>query len=657
MKSIKRLMMFVLAFTLMISSLTITSSANTGTHPNTYYEEFDGYAIEFQVTGDWGTGFNGQIKLINTGTTIIESWILAFNFEHEINNFWSAEVVEHVDDYYLIKSLPWNADVYPGQSVVIGFSGIPGNVQNLPSNFILKNKILELSTTDYRVDFNVISDWGSAFNGEIIIENTSDKVIEDWFIEFEFDKTIQAFWTAEILSHVDNKYFVQNRGYNANIQPGEKVYLGFSGYSGNVQNEPINIVVHSNAMYGNIGVPTVPDEDIEDEDTEDEDTEDEDTEDEDTEDEDTEDEDTEDEDTEDEDTEDEDTEDEDTEDEDTEDEDTEDEDTEDEDTEDEDTEDEDTEDEDTEDEVIVPIIEETPVGKNGQLQVIGTQLSNEHGEPIQLRGMSSHGLQWYGHYMNKETIKWLRDDWNANVIRLAMYTDQNGYIQNPDMKNKVIEGIEEAIELGMYVIVDWHILYDNNPNIYKTQAKDFFDEISRSYGHYPNIIYEICNEPNGDVTWERDIRPYAEEVIEVIRNNDDNNIIIVGTATWSQDVHLVSSFPIEDRNVMYALHFYAGTHGQWLRDRAISALDNGIPIFVSEFGTSSATGGGGVFLQETSEWLDFLDEFNISWINWSLCDKDESSAALNPGASNTGEWDDDDLSSSGRYIRTRLRSY
>ncbi|MFN2747356.1 MULTISPECIES: cellulase family glycosylhydrolase [Bacillus] len=298
----------------------------------------------------------------------------------------------------------------------------------------------------------------------------------------------------------------------------------------------------------------------------------------------------------------------------------------------------------------------TPVSVNGQLKLKGTQLVNQNGKAVQLKGISSHGLQWYGDYVNKDTLKWLRDDWGINVFRAAMYTAEGGYIDNPSVKNKVKEAVEAAKELGIYVIIDWHILSDGNPNQNKAKAKEFFKEMSSLYGNTPNVIYEIANEPNGGVNWNSDIKPYAEDVISVIRKNDPNNIVIVGTGTWSQDVNDAADNQLKDDNVMYALHFYAGTHGQSLRDKANYALSKGAPIFVTEWGTSDASGNGGVYLDQSREWLKFLDSKKISWVNWNLSDKQESSAALNPGASKTGGWSMSDLSESGKFVRENIRS-
>ncbi|GGO06274.1 cellulase family glycosylhydrolase [Saccharibacillus kuerlensis] len=295
------------------------------------------------------------------------------------------------------------------------------------------------------------------------------------------------------------------------------------------------------------------------------------------------------------------------------------------------------------------------VDTHGQLSVKNGKLTDALGSPVQLKGMSSHGIQWFGGYVNKESMKWLRDDWGLNVFRVAMYTEADGYISNPALKNKVKEAVDAAIDLGVYVIVDWHILSDGDPNKYKTQSKAFFREMAQTYGDTPNIIYEIANEPNGNVNWQNQIKPYAEEVIATIRAEDPNNPIIVGTGTWSQDIHDAAASPLKASNVLYAVHFYAGTHGAWLRDRVDAAMNKGLAVFVSEWGTSDASGNGGPFLAQSKEWTDFMADRGISWTNWSLADKQEASAALAPGASLTGGWTQAQLTASGKFVREQMR--
>jgi len=295
------------------------------------------------------------------------------------------------------------------------------------------------------------------------------------------------------------------------------------------------------------------------------------------------------------------------------------------------------------------------VSENGWLQVVGTTLCNEAGEPVVLRGMSSHGVQWYPQFTSQEASG-NTAAYGANLFRVAMYTGEGGYISQPQaVLEQTLRAVDGAIANDMYVIIDWHILSDGNPMTYRDQAREFFDQVSRRYADQPNLLYEVCNEPNGGVSWERDVKPYAQEMVEVIRANSPNAVILIGSPTWSQDVHLAAADPVEGENLMYTCHFYAGTHGQWLRDRIDAALAAGLPIFVSEWGTSAADGSGGVFLNEAAQWLDFLDQRGISWCNWSLCDKGETSAALRPGTSPTGPWTEEDLSESGKFVFSRFR--
>jgi len=289
---------------------------------------------------------------------------------------------------------------------------------------------------------------------------------------------------------------------------------------------------------------------------------------------------------------------------------------------------------------------------HGALKVSGARLTGRTGEKAVLRGMSSHGMQWYPRFASVESIRRTKEA-GANVFRIAMYTGEGGYLSNPSVKRDVINAADAALSLDMYAIIDWHILSDNDPLANVESAEAFFEEISLLYANNPGIIYEICNEPNGaEVTWAKSVKPYAERIIPVIRKNSPEAVILVGNPTWSQDVDICAADPLGFENIMYTLHFYAGTHGAELRGKCEKALDAGAAVFVSEWGTSAADGSGGTFLKQSDEWMDFLDRHDLSWCNWSLCDKNESSAALLPGAPEN--WTREHLSGSGRYVLGRL---
>ena len=300
----------------------------------------------------------------------------------------------------------------------------------------------------------------------------------------------------------------------------------------------------------------------------------------------------------------------------------------------------------------------TPVGAHGALRVNGPDLVDAKGEKIQLKGMSTHGLSWFPRYADKETFRTLRDDWGANCVRLALYTDEyNGYCSGgnkEELKNLVNNGVSYATDLGMYVIVDWHVLNDRDPNVHKGEALAFFDEMAEKWKDHDNVIYEICNEPNSGATWEG-IRAYAGEVIPVIRKHDPDAVIIVGTPTWSQDIDQALASPLEFDNVMYALHFYAATHTDWLRDRCEKCVEKGLPVFISEFGMCDASGSGANNFEQAARWMELAKKWNLSYICWNLADKNETSSVLKPGCTKVSRWTEEDLSESGQWIRRQLR--
>ena len=302
----------------------------------------------------------------------------------------------------------------------------------------------------------------------------------------------------------------------------------------------------------------------------------------------------------------------------------------------------------------------TPFDNHGQLSVKGTDIVDESGSKYQLKGVSTHGITWFPDYVNKDAFQSIRDDWDANLVRLAMYTDtgdSNGYCSGGDkdsIRGLVDAGVTAATELGMYVIIDWHILNDNNPNSHIDDAKEFFDDVSAKYSSNHNVIYEICNEPNGGTSW-ADIKSYAEIIIPVIRKNDKNAIIIVGTPNWSQDVDIVSEDPITGYdNIMYAVHFYAATHKDDLRNKVKTAISNGLPVFVSEFSLCDASGNGGIDYDSSDVWFDLINDNNLSYASWSLCNKNETSALIKPDSTATSTITIDDLSDTGKYVRDKI---
>ncbi|MBQ8518729.1 MAG: glycoside hydrolase family 5 protein [Agathobacter sp.] len=298
---------------------------------------------------------------------------------------------------------------------------------------------------------------------------------------------------------------------------------------------------------------------------------------------------------------------------------------------------------------------------SGALQVIGTKLCDSNGNPVMLRGLSTHGIAWFPDYINATAFKQFHEEWGANVMRLAMYTTEyNGYCTGGDqawLKTLVKNGVEYATQNDMYVIIDWHILADGNPHTYKSEALAFFEEMSATYANYNNVIYEICNEPNGGTSWAQ-IKVYAEEIIPVIRANDKDAIIIVGTPNWCQYVKDAAADPSTGYdNIMYALHFYAATHTDWLRNDMVTAINSGLPIFVSEYGICDASGNGVIDEYQANQWMELLNQHGISYCGWNISNKGETSAIFGTWCNKTSGWTVDDLSSSGKWQYDMLRKY
>ncbi len=297
-------------------------------------------------------------------------------------------------------------------------------------------------------------------------------------------------------------------------------------------------------------------------------------------------------------------------------------------------------------------------GYYGALQVIGTQLCDGNGNAVQLRGISTHGLAWFPDYVNAELFRELHDEWKANVVRLAMYTaEYGGYCSGGDqkkLKQLIADGVQYATDNDMYVIIDWHILSDGDPNTHKEDAKAFFTEMSEAYSGYDNVLYEICNEPNGGTGWSS-IKSYAEEIIPVIRENDEDAVILVGTPNWSQYVDQAAADPITAySNIMYTLHFYAATHTDGLRSMMVAAIDAGLPVFVSEYGICDASGNGAIDEKQANAWVELMDRYGVSYVAWNLSNKNETSAVFKNSCGKLSGFTQEDLSSSGRWLYDML---
>ena len=290
----------------------------------------------------------------------------------------------------------------------------------------------------------------------------------------------------------------------------------------------------------------------------------------------------------------------------------------------------------------------------GTLCVQGTQLCDLQGNPVVLKGVSTHGLIWYPQFVNESLFDQISHEWDANIVRLAMYTDD--YVnENHDQSLEVLhQGIEAALAADMYVLVDWHILEDNDPNQRIDEAREFFDQISREYANVPNVLYEICNEPNGETTWS-DVHAYADQIIPVIRANSPQAVVIVGTPYFDKELMSAARDPLAFDNVMYTCHFYVATHGKDLRGEVEGALAEGLPVFITECGLSQASGDGRVDFESAVAWFDFVREHKLSYVLWSLSNKSETSAFIKATSSAAKHLDESDLTPVGLWTKSLLQ--
>lgn len=290
------------------------------------------------------------------------------------------------------------------------------------------------------------------------------------------------------------------------------------------------------------------------------------------------------------------------------------------------------------------------------LQVSGGVLVDAKERPVALRGMSTHGLGWYPRYLNAGAMKTLKQ-YGANVIRLAMYTEtSSGYLEEPRNLDFVYIGIENAIAENLYVIVDWHILSDGNPLTHMEEAIAFFSEISERYGQTPNILYEICNEPNGDTTWE-DITAYAAMVIPAIRKNAPEAVVLVGTPNYSSRLRDAMASPLPFSNLLYSCHKYIDVSPEaedsqeyWLQ----KAVETGFPVFVTEWGINGSEGEN-MDLANARQFVKFLNENQISWCGWALSNAEEIHGTISPDSDKLSGWGWEDLTPGGRLMFSSFR--
>ncbi|MCL1967929.1 MAG: glycoside hydrolase family 5 protein [Fibromonadales bacterium] len=325
-----------------------------------------------------------------------------------------------------------------------------------------------------------------------------------------------------------------------------------------------------------------------------------------------------------------------------------------------------------------------PVSYYGKLKVRpGTSYldGSKNGSGVQVRGVSfGWSTQEAARFYAAVPVKRMAEVWKAEIVRAAYGSTSSDFSGQQAGRNRgrIETVVEAAIENDIYVIIDWH---SHNAHNEVQQSKDFFGYMAEKYGSYDNVIFEIFNEPvcransttntscaaSERISW-AEIKSYAEQIIPVIREHS-SNLILVGTPQWSQRVQDVIGNKLNDENVGYVYHFYAASHslGGW-RNNIENALNSGVPIFITEYGTTNSDGGQNNNYNthnadRTDEWHGFMDEKKISSAAWQISDKYEGSAFFGiQGAVGAfdldGDWaDQSKMTESGKYIFNKLNGY
>ncbi|MFN4243482.1 MAG: glycoside hydrolase family 5 protein [Tepidisphaerales bacterium] len=318
----------------------------------------------------------------------------------------------------------------------------------------------------------------------------------------------------------------------------------------------------------------------------------------------------------------------------------------------------------------------SPVHTHGRLKVRNHQLIGTHGRPVRLRGLSTHGLHWFGPdtFLRPHRLRELSTHWHADVLRLAVYPDEGGYLTHPARLDPVIHQlIGDTARLGLYCIVDWHILTPGNPLLRLDAARDFFERLAAMHRRHPHLLFELCNEPNGpDANWDC-LREYAGKLIPAIRRYDRDRILLMGTPGWSSCGAAIPPTPPNPpanpsgpdellrrplagslaHNLLYTFHFYAASHTGHHR-RVFERVASQLPVFVSEWGMNRATGHGPPDRRSTRLWLGLLDRFNTSWVYWNLSNELSACAVFKRDTPPDAPFDPRWLKPAGRQLHHLL---
>lgn len=292
-----------------------------------------------------------------------------------------------------------------------------------------------------------------------------------------------------------------------------------------------------------------------------------------------------------------------------------------------------------------------------RLQVVGNEIRDEKGSRLILKGVNildpASMVQYYKHwepgYFRK--IK----EWGAKIIRIPVHYPAFKWFEEKE-KGSYIRLLDQAVEWasreGIYSIIDFHSIgwpptgeWQNtqweDPNwgqIYKfttQELKDFWDKISKHFANDTRIaFFDLFNEPakglpNGSDTslqaW-LEWRDLAEQLIDIVRKNDPNRIVLVGGLQFSYDIRYAKDYPVRREQVVYSVHIYPWSlmqgdwHADW--DTAFGNYSSSIPILVGEVGFDPNATDEGMKGTPENFGIPLIDQYlaprNIGWLAWNF---------------------------------------
>ena len=228
MNFLKKSLSTILCCALTVNTLGLSSIIANATENDSKDYVYDGYKINYDVTNSWGNTEIVSVTLSNTGDSTIENWMLYFDPNGQVHDTVNVQEAQTSDGITYFRNSGYNANVNPNSSV--SFSYMIDDCEAMPDDFTLCQTRAN-KESGYQVSLQVNQTWGDSFNGNIIIQNDTDKSIEAWELTVDTNFTITEItnsWAATVTELEPYKYMLKGT-YTSVIPAGGSVSLGFNG--------------------------------------------------------------------------------------------------------------------------------------------------------------------------------------------------------------------------------------------------------------------------------------------------------------------------------------------------------------------------------------------------------------------------------------------